>query len=148
MRWSRHTSRCCRPSSGLGSVHPEAGALELGHVGVPSLRVGHQVGDRVELADAGEASTTDLGRVGDHDDPRRCAHQAAVGLGLDLVVGGEAGAGTHAVDADHGDIEVDVAQGQLGERTDQLVGLAAGTATAYDELDVGAYGELGGDVQR
>ena len=68
-------------------------------------------------------------------------------MGLDLVVRHEAPVRIDAVDAHHGQVEVHAFQGRLGETSHQLVGLAARRAAGDDELQIGAQGELGGDVE-
>src|SRR5215510_12064972 len=53
--------------------------------------VGDELADGGDLADLGEGHQADLGAVGDDDDRAGALDQRAVRVGLDLVVGGEAG---------------------------------------------------------
>ena len=93
------------------------------------------------------ATRPDLGGVGDDDDAPGAGDEHAVRVGLDLVVRHEAPLRIDAVDAHHGQVEVHAFQGSLGEPSHQLVGLAARRAAGDDELQIGAQGELGGDVE-
>src|SRR5215470_3672615 len=124
-----------------------AGGGEGGQdAGVGGL-VGDELADGGDLADLGEGYEADLGAVGDDDDRAGALDQRAVRVGLDLVVGGEAGFEGDAVRADKHDVEVQAGQAGLGDGADQLIGLGPGDAAGYDELEVGADGHLGGDVQ-
>ena len=88
------------PSRDVDDVHGRSRAAQGGDV----LRVGVRVGDDVatprDVDDLGEPALADLARVGDDDDPLGSTHQRAVGVRLDLVMGGEAGRRADAVDAD------------------------------------------------
>ena len=64
----------------------------------------------VEVADAGERDPPSLELSHDDRHRRGAVDQRQVGVGLDLVVGGEPGARGDPVDADHRDVEVEVGQ--------------------------------------
>ena len=73
--------------------------------------------------DLGERDTPELRAVRHHDDVTGAIDQGTIRVGLDLVMGREAGIDGDPVDADERHVEVEPLEGLLRDRPDELVGL-------------------------